>query len=139
MSLKIPLFIWLQNIFLVAIVTLSISRLVSVTLPVLEARTDGFDTISFESRHARFFHPAHVKLNDFLSSQDDQNFRLFSESNFVVRPHTIFDSFTKSLPTKMSQLYQSGDYWYTMVSNKCPQGFIQVPLEFNYGILCKKY
>ena len=135
----IPLFNWLHGTFILTIVILTIGRLSSIYLPVPEARTDGFDTISFDSRHARFFHPSHVKLNEFLLSQTDQNFSFFSESNFVVRPHTIFDSYTKSVPTKMSQIYQSGDYWYTMVSDKCPQGFIQAPLELNYGILCKKY
>lgn len=136
---KIPFFNCLHDAFILVMVTLTINRLLSISLPFPEALTDGFDTISFDSRLARFFHPAHVKLNEFLLSQNNQSFRFFTESNFVVRPHTIFDSYTKSLPTKMLQIYQSGDYWYTMVTNKCPQGFIQVPLELNYGTLCKKY
>lgn len=136
--LKIPLFNWLYSAFIIILVIFTIIRLLSFSPPIFDARADGFDTISFDSRHERFYHPAHVKLNDFLLSQSDQNFNFFSESNFVLRPHTIFDSYTKSVPTKMSKIYRSGDYWYTMVSDKCPKDFTKIPLELNYGILCKK-
>ena len=102
------------------------------------APANGFDTISFEERLRRFFHPAHVKVSEYLVSQKDQNFRLFTESDFVVWPYTIYDSSTKSTPTKMSQIYRSGDYWYSMWARKCPDGFERVPIDVGTFVFCRK-
>lgn len=102
------------------------------------APANGFDTISFEERLKRFFHPGHVKVSEYLVSQKDQSFRLFTESDFVVWPYTIYDSFTKSTPTKMSQIYRPGDYWYSMMASKCSDGFERVPIDVGTFAFCRK-
>jgi|GEM_PF-5415701 len=99
---------------------------------------NGFDTISFEVRLKRFFHPGHVKVSEYLVSQKDQSFRLFTESDFVVWPYTIYDSFTKSTPTKMAQIYQPGDFYYSMQTRECPQDFEKVPLDVGTFAFCRK-
>jgi hypothetical protein len=102
------------------------------------APSDGFDTISFERRLERFFFPQFVTLNDYLVSRDNTNFRFFTESTFIFWPSTIYDSESKSIPTKMQDIYQQGDYYYSMMPNaKCPSDFVEV--DYGEGfLLCRK-
>jgi hypothetical protein len=99
---------------------------------------NGFDMISYETRLGRFFHPAHVRVADYLVSQSDQSFRFFTESDFVVWPNTIYDGFTKSTPTKMADVYQPGDYYYSMFASDCPKEFSRVNLDVGAFVFCVK-
>lgn len=99
---------------------------------------NGFDMISYEARLARFFGPEHVRVADYLVARPNQDFRFFTESNFVVWPYTIYDAFTKSTPTRLVNFYRPGDYYYSMFAKECPQGFNRVPLDVGSFAFCVK-
>lgn len=110
----------------------------SVRYPALPAASSGYDSISFEERLKRFYHPAHSRVANYLVSQKNQDFQFFTESDFVVWPNTIYDSFTKSTPTKMSKIYRTGDYWYSVIASTCQDGFERVQVDVGAFVFCRK-
>jgi len=120
------------------LILVTVNHLYKHTPTTVLPSANGFDMISYEARLGRFFNPEQVRIADYLVSQRDQSFRFFTESTFVVWPNTIYDGFTKSTPTKMSDIYQVGDYFYSMLAQDCPKEFRRINIDVGTFVFCIK-